>query len=838
MTLREYVSKRRLDGTPEPGVRKRRAQRRGAPIFVVQLHHARARHYDFRLEIDGALKSWAVPKGPSLRAGERRLAVQVEDHPLEYAKFEGEIPTGHYGAGHVAIFDSGTWSSGGKQSASAQIDAGKLVFELAGEKLRGKFTLVRTRGEAKQPQWLLIKGEDRFAREADADALLEHPRASPAVRAEERPRPLAKPTARARKRSSAPKRSARPSGGSLVAEAAASLGAKRSAMPVDVELQLATLRAHPPSDTGWLHEIKWDGYRLLALRGRSVRLRSRGGEDWTARFPHLVAAIEELPGRQLVLDGELIALDAEGRSDFAALQRDLESDSVSALRFVVFDLLHLEGYDLRGVSQRRRGELLVQLLEASPAQHLQYAQPLSGSSAAALQACVDAGLEGVICKREDAPYRGGRTQAWIKLKNVADEEFVVVGFTAPKGGRAGFGSLLLATPERGGLRYCGRVGSGFDAAALSAGRRKLERLRTSRPAVVLPSHVPFSARTVTWVRPTLVVDVHSRGRGKEGLIRQASFVRYRDDKSVRDPAVRGPEVRPMPELERSSEIEITHPDRVVFPDAALTKRDVADYYAKVAPWLLPELRERPLSLLRCPNGIGAACFFQKHLPRKFGAHVHAVAIEESKGGSADYPYVRDAAGLRELVQGNVLELHAWGARRRSPERPDRIVFDLDPHESVPWTTVKRAARDVRAALASLGLESWVRLSGGKGLHVVAPIRPGPDWARVKAFCAAFAEALVAREPALYVATASKAARKGRIYIDWLRNARGATSIASWSLRARPGAPVAMPLRWSELARCKAPAEFDLKRAVRRAAKLREDPWQGISEARQSLPRIG
>ncbi len=811
MSLREYTRKRRFDETPEPGAERARGRTKKTrdPIFVVQLHHARARHYDFRLEADGVLKSWAVPKGPSLRANERRLAVEVEDHPLDYASFEGDIPEGHYGAGHVDIFDHGTWTTD-KGDPLEQIAAGKLDFELHGQRLNGSFALVRTKSAGRQPQWLLLKHRDRYVRDADADSMLEEGDA-----------PESAPEPPLRKRRSRKDWKAR---------ALAAGGRAVKAFPESVDLQLTTLHEHPPSGERWQHEVKWDGYRLLAfVEDRRARLQSRNGLNWTADFPRLAEALEALPAASFIVDGEMVALDREGRSDFALLQRQLEAGRVAGLRLVLFDLLHLDGVDLRPAPLVQRRALLRELLGTQPPSALAFSEHVEGDGDAVYAASVQAGLEGIVSKRMDSPYRGGRGNDWIKIKHVASEEFVVVGYTLPKGSRHGFGSLLLATQRRGVLSYAGRVGSGFNDDLLRTLGQRLESLRTDHAAVELPEHVPFALRSVRWVKPQVVVEVRLRGRGKEGLVRQASFLRLRDDKPVREVTAEVPVTKA-----ESSKTRLTSPERVVFPDAGYTKGDVADYYRAVERWLLPELIERPLSLVRCPDGIAKACFFQKHHADTLGAHVHSVAIRESEGKD-EYLYVRDIEGVLDLVQMNTLELHPWGARIDNVEQPDRLVFDLDPAENVSWAQLKAGAREVRDRLADVKLRSWVRLSGGKGVHVVVPIRRGPDWAQVKAFCSAFAEAMVEQAPLRYIATASKAARKDRIFIDWLRNTRGATSVASWSLRARAGAPVAMPLDWDELSRMRSANAFDLKKAMRRAATLKDDPWDGFTRARQSLP---
>ena len=863
MSLREYVRKRRFDESPEPAAdQRRRGSRSRQPIFVVQLHHARARHYDFRLEVDGALKSWAVPKGPSLRPGDKRLAVEVEDHPLSYASFAGDIPAGHYGAGHVEIFDQGTWQP--EADPLPSLAKGHLDFELEGDKLRGRWTLIRTRKRGSKQQWLLFKRNDEQARDAEADDLLDD--AEPKRTARKRAAPVSTRPGKAHS-DSARKTSGKPNLRSAATSAAwrrralALPGARDKALPSGFRPQLCSVQSSPPSGDAWLHETKWDGYRLLAdLDDRRVVLRSRNDLDWTARFPEIARAIEALPVASARLDGELIALDARGHSDFSALQRALEAGAGPALRYILFDLPALDGIDLRAVGLAGRKALLEKLLATSKHDTLRFSTHIVGHGGHVYEAARRQGLEGIVSKSVDAPYVEGRSRSWLKIKHALSDEFVVVGHTAPKGARHGFGSLLLATLDAGTLRYVGRVGSGFDDALLRKLGTRLASLAREQAVVDLPPHVPFHPRSVHWVEPRIVVEVAFRGWAKEGLLRQASFQRLREDKTTEDldmpsrtdaiaqrkrraaAAVEKPAVKRASRATRAAAKAtsaagptLTHPERIVFPDTTISKQAVADYYRAVADWMLPELVRRPLSILRCPDGAGGTCFFQKHHAAALGAHVGTIALKEKAGGSDEYLYVKDLRGVLELVQMNVLEFHPWGARTDRPDQPDRLVFDLDPGPGVPWKDVIAAARDVRERLAETGLESFARLSGGKGAHVVVPIRRGPDWPQVKAFCEAFAAAMSAHKPLTYLASASKAKREGRIFIDWLRNARGATSVASWSLRARAGAPVAMPIRWDELGRIKSGAAFDLAAALRRARSLRKDPWEGFASVRQALP---
>ena len=791
MSLRDYARKRKFDATPEPEADAGGARaRKKAPIFVVQLHHASHRHYDFRLEVDGALKSWAVPKGPSLRPGEKRLAVEVEDHPLSYAGFQGDIPKGNYGAGHVQIFDRGTWS--GPDDPLQAIADGKLEFELCGEKLKGAWKMIRTRKEASKPQWLLFKRDDSHAMDAEADDLVQ---------------------------ADAPV-----TGKSWRERALAVAGATLRPPSKNFYPQLATSRPSAPRGQDWLHEIKWDGYRVLAeLKSGRAILRTRNGLDWTDKFRAIASAIEQLPVDSLQMDGELVALDEKGRSDFAQLQHALKARDADGLRYLAFDLPSLGGVDLSQTALIERKALLEELLASAPSGPLAYSKHIVGHGEKVFQASKRQGVEGIISKKIDSAYVQARSDAWLKVKHEDTDDFIVVGFTRPKGSRTAFGSLLMATRDKGKLRYVGRVGTGYDDATLRDIHQRLLALAQKQANVTLPAHATITEKDVHWVKPQLVAEVAFRGWGKEGLLRQAAFKRLRADKSSADV-----------QAEAVMEGKITSPDRVVYKSAKIRKADVADYYRTVAPWMLLELGNRPLSLLRCPDGADGTCFFQKHYLPSLGGGVNAIKLRQ-KDGEEDYIYVDDAEGLLALVQMNTLEFHPWGSRIDAPELPDRMVFDLDPDEGIGWKQIVAAARDVRALLRETGLESFVRVTGGKGLHVVAPFERGPSWLELKHFCQSFADAMVAHRPQTYIATMSKAKRADKIFIDWLRNARGSTSVTSWSLRARPSAPVAVPLRWEDLGRVPAANAFDLRKAAQRAAALRADPWADIYRLSQRLP---
>lgn len=831
MALEDYARKRDFRATPEPAGGAHAGDR---PMFVVQLHHASRRHYDFRLQIGSVLKSWAVPKGPSYDPAVKRMAVQVEDHPLDYADFEGDIPKGHYGGGHVALFDRGVWST--ENDVAAQLAKGHLSFELFGERLKGGWHLIRTHKPARQPQWLLIKADDAYAGTLEADDLLAG--VTPAPAADLRRSGSGKADKAGRRSVSA---QPRPASEDWARQASALAGARQA--PLDMapqSVQLATLHDSPPAGDDWLHEIKWDGYRLLAMRdGPQVRIFSRNGLPWEHKVPELREALLQLPATALVLDGELIA-GRGARADFNQLQAILSGQAQGALGYVAFDLLHIDGIDLGNCTLQDRKMLLAELL-ADPPRHLAYSSHGTGDGLTAMQAAVDAGFEGIVSKHPDSQYHGGRSDRWRKVKALDSAEFAVVGYTPPNGSRPGIGALLLATPDPvHGWRYMGRVGSGMNDALLRALGEQFADRGQPEPTVFVPDN-DTDLRAARWLPPEQVVEVHVRGTGGNGLLRQASFKTLRNDKTVAD-LIR--ETAPMPAKDSrkpdtpaapATMPEISSPDKLLFPDDGLRKQQVVDYYLAAMDWLLPEISGRPLSVVRCPAGIGDQCFFQKHAAPGMD-RILQVPLEEADGDRAPYIVVDDAHGLIELVQFNAIEFHPWGARADAPDLADLLVFDLDPGEQVAWTEVVAAARQVRDLLAKAGLESYVRTSGGKGLHVVVPLAPTP-WDVAKPFAHAFADSLVQYAPLRYVASAAKKFRRGRIFVDWLRNGRGATSVASFSLRARAGAPVAMPLRWSELGRAKSGGAYDLHSAQRRLARLQSHPWGDWQALRQRLPKL-
>ena len=597
--------------------------------------------------------------------------------------------------------------------------------------------------------------------------------------------------------------------------------------------QLATLVEAPPSATGWVYEIKYDGYRLLAvIRNGAVTLYTRRGHDWTERFPEVAARLATFGVKSATIDGEIVALDPSGKSSFSLLQHNLDAHRASALTFFAFDLLHLGKTDLRELplsERRRRLERLLRTARATTRGTVRLGQRLSGKGDALIRAACRAGQEGIIGKRIDARYTSGRSGAWVKVKCGRRQEFVVVGFTAPRGSRVGIGSLLLAVHEHGTLRYAGRVGSGMSDETLRDLLKRLEQSeRSTSPLPAPPAGVPASAR---WVTPRLVVEAAFTEWTGDGLLRHPVFVGVREDKPA--PEVRREEARMIKSQPAIvAGITITHPDRIVFPEFDGTKLDLARHFERVARVMLPHVAGRPLSLVRCPEGSAHTCFFQKHWTGKLPPSIDTVNIVQSDGKKHPHVVVHDVSGLVTLVQWGVMEIHPWGARADAPDKPDRITFDLDPGPGVSWGDIQAAADGLHGLLDELGLASWLKTSGGKGLHVVVPIARRNSWDEVSTFARAVAEHMAAEFPDRFVSKASKSARKGRIFVDWLRNTRGATAVAPWSTRARAAAGVSVPIPWPRLRRITSGDEFTLETV--RTMRLNPDPWAAMLVKDQRL----
>jgi bifunctional non-homologous end joining protein LigD len=809
-------------------------------LFVVQKHAARRLHYDFRLELDGVLKSWAVPKGPSLDPQAKRLAVAVEDHPLDYADFEGVIPEGQYGGGTVLVWDTGTWKPLGDDPADA-LRRGSLKFELDGKKLSGRWALVRMGGRKRDDKnWLLIKEGDAAARPESDDEIVER-RAKSVLSGRDLPA-----VAKARDRVWHSNRSDPPPPRASSIDAAAIPGARRAKLPSAIMPQLATLATSVPAGDDWLHEIKFDGYRMIArIERRKAQLFSRNGKDWSDKFPSVIAALAELGLDNAVLDGEVVHLLANGLSSFSALKQDLSDGDTSKIVYCLFDLVYLHGYSLAGARLEDRKSALRQLLDGVPDATLRFSEHVTGRGDEFYRSACRHSLEGIISKRADAPYQAGRGTPWIKVKCQMRDEFLILGWTDPGGAREGFGSLLLGYYDRAHeLRYAGAVGTGFNQSTLRSLRRHLDRLaRRSPPSAEIARAAP---RRAHWVAPELVAELRYGEWTPDGRLRHPAFLGLREDKPanevVIDRSAGGAPATDPPAPPRANGrgavevagVAISNADKVLYPKGGFTKVDLARYYEQVARYMLPELRGRPLTLVRCPEGYDKSCFYQKHATKAVPAALERFNIAEGKDAGL-HLIANDLAGLLSLVQMGVLEIHVWGSTRRTLERPDRVVFDFDPDEGLAWSRVVEAAFTMRRLLAELGLESFAKGTGGKGLHVVVPLRPQLEWGEIKAFTKAMADEMARREPAAYTTTMAKKSRRDRIFIDYLRNQRGATAIAAYSARARPGAPVAAPLSWKEVEDGVRADAFTIATLPRRLTTLDRDPWVDLSSAKQSVP---
>jgi bifunctional non-homologous end joining protein LigD len=780
--LERYREMRDFAITPEPRGRKGAAKKRQLRYYI-QRHDATRLHYDFRLELEGVLKSWAVPKGPSLDPADKRLAVQTEDHPLEYGEFEGIIPEKQYGAGDVLLWDKGVWTSEDPDPVAA-LAKGRLHFRVDGEKLHGSWILTRTSRSDDKPQWLLIKRRDEAARD-DVDIVAE------------RPESVKKPPKRAKR-------------------------ATKAELPQFVTPQLATLVTRPPKAGEWVYEVKHDGYRMLARCSSEVKFFSRSGRDWTGKLPHLVRALENLGIEEAWLDGEIVVLRPDGRSSFQALQNAFDAGSDSKIVYYVFDAPFLGGRDLRQLPLRERKNRLRKALGPDPV--IRFSDDLAGTAEEVLEQACKLGLEGLIGKQADSVYVAGRTRTWIKLKCRLRQDFVIVGYTKPGGSRHGFGALLLGLYERPRkLVYAGKVGTGFDDELLSTLSRRFSSLKTKEP----PLENPPREKDVTWLRPRLVGEVEFAERTDDGVIRQGSFMGLREDIPAKQVGMEKAEAPPAPS------IRISNPQRLIWPSLGISKGDLAAYYAEVGDWMLPHVANRPLTLVRCPEGAEKQCFYQRHLGMGAspGDLKTFARLRSSKGA---YLYLDSKNGILSAVQNGAVEFHTWGASVPDPQHPDRITMDLDPGPGVEWATLVEATQLTRTLLEKLGLRCFLKTTGGKGLHVVAPIERTLGWADVKEFTRLVAEFLVRAQPALFIANMSKAKREGKVFVDYLRNSETASAVSAYSARARKDAGVSTPVEWDELGRADIRGKFTVKSVPKRLAGLAVDPWAEYASTRQSI----
>ncbi len=793
--------------------------------FMVQKHDATRLHWDFRLEIDGVLKSWAVTRGPSLDPDEKRLAVRTEDHPLSYATFEGTIPAGEYGGGTVMLWDRGTWAPIAGKSAR-DLDKGHLHFTLDGERMKGEWLLIRLKPRAKEKRenWLLRKINDAYA--GGTDTLVEGALTSVATgrtMADIAEGKAATAKAPARKPARKPAPAAKPRKGRSRAN---------TPLPAFRDPQLCTLVDSVPAGTGWLHEVKYDGYRaLVAIGDGKAKVHTRSGLDWTDKFAAIADAAAALPVQSALIDGEIVAY-KDGHPDFSTLKDAIAN--AGDMTLFAFDLLELNGENLTALTTVERKDRLRGIVENG--ERIQFAEHVLGSGEELFETMCREGLEGVVSKRADAPYAGARNRTWLKAKCIQRQEFVIVGWT-PSDKNRGFRSLLLGLREADGFRYAGKVGTGFDQDLMNDLKDRMTTLSVAKPSVDAASLKTHKAalRGAKWIRPELVAEIAFAEVTPDKVLRHSSFVGLRGDKTADQVVAEVPE--PAPAAAPQVLIKVSSRDRVIFPESKVTKGELADYYAQLSPIMLPWAGRRPISLVRCPQGRGKACFFQKHDAGSFGDTVHHIDVREKDGSTQPYLYVDDADGLVACVQMGTIEFHGWGSRIDALEQPDRLVIDLDPDEGLDFADTRRAAEHVSAQLAELGLVSFPLLSGGKGVHVVVPLTPQAEWPAVKDFADRFARALAAAEPDRFVAVMTKAKRKGKIFIDYLRNQRGSTAIMPYSARARAGAPVAAPVSWTELRDIDTAARWGVRDAPELLDRATSRALAGWGVADQVLPDL-
>lgn len=804
--LKSYHKKRNFSVSTEPTGHKK-VKRNKSLIFVVQEHHASHLHYDFRLELDGVLKSWAVPKGPSLNPEDKRLAVEVEDHPLDYASFHGTIPKGEYGGGEVYIWDKGTWIVKGDPHTG--LKEGKLEFSLKGKKLKGHFVLVRLpdRKSTKKHNWLLMKRTDA---EADTQFELE---------------PIVPEISNSTEMES-PK--------------------KKDKWPGFINPQLAFLVDTPPESDQWVHEIKFDGYRLQPhIKNGKIKIFTRGAHDWTDQFPTIANALKGLDVESAILDGEAVVMDNKGRSNFSSLQNALSFKDYTNMRIYFFDLLYLNGEDLRKLPLLERKKRLFDLLKKT-APPLYYSEDVKDNGAHFFKMSCRYHLEGIVSKEREAPYTSGRSRVWCKIKCGHRQEFIIGGFSSGKGAReSGFGALLIGIYDnikgKKQLRYAGKVGTGFDNKTITDLMKKLSSLEQANSPFDLKSP---AGKGIHWIKPKLVAEVSFSEWTADKILRTPVFIGLREDKSTKDIVMEKATHISQPEFNKIEKSEVqsttadivslTHPEKIIFPEEKITKEQIAKYYASVSKLMLPFVADRPLSLVRCPQGGGKKCFYQKHPgPGVVPRHFNSFKVKE-KTDSSIYLSLNSDSGLKQLVQMNAFEIHTWNCHYQSLMKPDQIVMDFDPDPSISFKKVVEACLDMKKTLDHLKLKSFVKVSGGKGIHIHIPIEPIYTWDQVKAFSKALADEMSARKPNEFLSTMSKEARKGKIFIDYLRNAYGATAVAPYALRAREISAVALPVEWNELIKIKSSDQFTLKKALLKIKKRKSDPWKNFFSVKQKI----
>ncbi|MGF6283459.1 DNA ligase D [Pseudomonas silensiensis] len=848
-SLDDYNRMRDFSATSEPAAGKRSGKKKAkdhALQFCIQKHDASRLHYDFRLELDGALKSWAVPKGPSLDPKVKRLAVHVEDHPIDYATFEGSIPEGHYGAGDVIVWDRGVWIP--QDDPAKAYAKGKLKFELKGEKLGGLWNLVRTHMPGKQEQWFLIKHQDSAAKpESDYDVVAAEPDSvlSDRTIAAKKPKTAAKP--KPVKKAAAPTRK----------EKSASLtGARKAKLPELLKPELATLVEKAPGGE-WSYEIKFDGYRIMArIDHDEVKLFTRNGHDWTHKLPRQAEALAALGFESAWLDGEMVVADEQGVPDFQALQNAFDSGRSGNILYYLFDMPYLNGVDLREVPVEERRVALSTVLNPNKDPLLRFSDAFSEEPEALLNSACQMQMEGLIGKRLGSPYVSRRSSDWIKLKCKHRQEFVVVGFTDPKGSRNAFGALLLGLHDRdsGELRYAGKVGTGFNETTLKRIYEQLKPLQSKKISVVNPPS-GFDAKGVHWLKPTLLAEVAFAEMTKEGSVRHAVFHGLRDDKPADDITEERPKAvktsaakkttaeKPSTPAKKNAapapsqiglgegKVRITHPDRVIDASSGTTKVQLAEYYASVAEWILPELKDRPVALVRAPDGINGELFFQKNAERL--AIPGITTLDKALTGQP-VMIINNAEALVGAVQMSTVELHTWNATSDNLDKPDRFVLDLDPDPALPWKSMVEATQLTLSVLDELGLKAFLKTSGGKGIHLVVPLTRKLGWDEVKDFSHAIVSHMAKLLPERFSAVSGPKNRVGRIFIDYLRNGLGATTICAYAVRTREGLPVSVPIFREEVGELKGGNQWNVRTVHERLAEVGDEPWKELKKTRQSI----
>jgi bifunctional non-homologous end joining protein LigD len=813
MSLKEYKAKRNFKKTLEPSGKK--ALGKGKKIFVVQKHHASHLHYDFRLELDGVLKSWAVPKGPSLNPKDKRLAVEVEDHPVDYATFEGEIPEGEYGGGHVIVWDKGEWIP--PKDVHEQLKKGHLEFELHGNKLAGEWLLLRTRafGPGKKNNWLLIKRNDESA-DTKKNILEDDESVLTRVSLETLEKDIKESKKPIKKKS----------------KAKAKIQKKNKFLNFsDIgEPELATLTDTPPVGDNWIHEIKYDGYRTLCFKNKSsTKLLTRSGLDWSKKYKALQEECSKLPVDSIIFDGEIVWLDEKGKSSFSELQNSLEDGKSQDLVYYVFDLLYLNGHDTRSLSLIDRKKLLREVIEQSDSEKIIFSDHWDESGKSVFESACSNQLEGIISKNGDSHYVSGRNKNWFKIKCTNVQEFIIGGYTLQKNG-ASLGALLMgAYNAKGKLQYIGKVGTGFGQLDDKKLFSKLKKLKTTESSFEEKNP---SSSSIIWVKPELVANIEFGAWTDDKILRHSAFKGLREDKRAKDVVLEEVNKKPVKKIKKEK-YELSHPDKIIYPKDKITKQDLADYYEAIHKWMVPHLENRPLALLRCPNGEGKECFFQKHVESDGQGILSKKVKSILKDKQEEVIYVESQEGIQELVQLGTMEIHVRGCVVDEIDYPNQIVFDFDPDEGLQFKQVKEAAFELKKILDRLKLKSFIKTSGGKGLHVHVPIAPLYDWDQVKNFSKSVCQQMENEHPDKFTTNISKSKRKGKIFLDYLRNGFGSSAIAPYSVRARSHAPVALPITWEETRKLKNANSHTLK-TVPKLLKKRKDPWTGYKKLKQKI----